>query len=188
MTDKDIIRAEIFRRYAHHGTFEGVIAETREDECSSILDFIDSMQENPCDGCTNRKGCITCENGELKETELSHSEVTKISDQDNPLSEDFKRFEEEYLEKEKDEILCVYDRHAGLVDGMEWMQKQIKDNSVRLLDEAYEHGKYDMRQQMMKDAMPRKVKFLDSISYNHCIAHLGMSEDDTVKLILVKED
>lgn len=43
------------------------------------------------------------------------------------------------------------------------------------------------KQQMMKDAMPRKVKFLDSISYNHCIAHLGMSEDDTVKLILVKE-
>lgn len=68
MTDKEIIRAEIFRRYAHHGTFVGVIAETREDECSSILDFIDSMQENPCDGCVNRKGCVTCENGELRET------------------------------------------------------------------------------------------------------------------------
>ena len=33
-----------------------------------LVDFYDSTKENPCEGCTNRKGCVTCENGELKET------------------------------------------------------------------------------------------------------------------------
>lgn len=32
------------------------------------LAIIDSTQENPCNVCTNRKGCVTCENGELWET------------------------------------------------------------------------------------------------------------------------
>ena len=39
------------------------------------LDYIKKLEKqgeqkpNPCDGCVNRKGCINCENGELKETE-----------------------------------------------------------------------------------------------------------------------
>lgn len=40
----------------------------RIEEAKCIMRFIDSMQENPCNGCTNRKGCVTCENGELRET------------------------------------------------------------------------------------------------------------------------
>lgn len=31
---------------------------------------------NPCDGCVNRKGCINCENGELRETE--HKPTDKV--------------------------------------------------------------------------------------------------------------
>ena len=27
------------------------------------------QKPNPCDGCINRKGCINCENGELREVE-----------------------------------------------------------------------------------------------------------------------
>ena len=30
------------------------------------------------------------------------------------------------IEKEKDEILCVYDRHAGFVNGAIWALKEIK--------------------------------------------------------------
>lgn len=56
------------------------------------------------------------------------------------------------------------------------------------LRNAYAKGWLECKQQMMKEAIPRKVKFLDFISYNHCIARLGMSEEDTVKLIFVKED
>ena len=32
---------------------------------------------------------------------------------------------EEYLEEEKDEIVCVYDRYAGFVDGANWMKQQM---------------------------------------------------------------
>lgn len=38
---------------------------------------VESMQENPCDGCTNKKGCVTCENGELRETVQNWEEVLK---------------------------------------------------------------------------------------------------------------
>lgn len=47
MTDKEKIRAEVYRRFIEAGKHIGVIAETREDELSSLLSFIDSMQEEP---------------------------------------------------------------------------------------------------------------------------------------------
>lgn len=75
--------------------------------CDTLLSLIDSMQENPCDRCTNRKGCITCENGELKETELSHSEVIKISDQEKPVSDVKTRVKEIFDSCEKIDISDV---------------------------------------------------------------------------------
>ena len=50
--------------------------------------------------------------------------------QEEPVSEDFKQFEETYLDKEKDEILCIYDRHAGLVDGANWQKEQLTAKTV----------------------------------------------------------
>ena len=50
--------------------------------------------------------------------------------QEEPVSEDFKQFEETYLDKEKDEILCIYDRHAGLVDGANWQKEQMMEKAV----------------------------------------------------------
>ena len=47
MSDKDKIRAEVYRRFIEAGKHDGVIAETREDELSSLLDFIDSLPEEP---------------------------------------------------------------------------------------------------------------------------------------------
>ena len=44
---------------------------------------------------------------------------------EEPVRDDFKKFEEQYLEKEKDEIICVYDRHAGLVDGAKWQKEHL---------------------------------------------------------------
>ena len=72
-----------------------------------LVDSYDSTKENPCEGCTNRKGCITCENGELKETELSHSEVTKISDQEEPVSDVKTRVKEIFDSCEKIDISDV---------------------------------------------------------------------------------
>ena len=35
----------------------------------SFVEKQDEQKPNPCDSCVNRKGCINCENGELRETE-----------------------------------------------------------------------------------------------------------------------
>ena len=44
---------------AHKGeTSDEILAQMRGEQ-----------KPNPCDGCINRKGCINCENGELRETE-----------------------------------------------------------------------------------------------------------------------
>ena len=45
------------------------------------------MQEDPCDGCTNRKGCVTCENGELRETM-----------QEEPVSDELEKVVEEIVD------------------------------------------------------------------------------------------
>ncbi len=34
---------------------------------------------------------------------------------------------EEYLQQEKDEILCVYDRYAGFVDGANYVLEQLEE-------------------------------------------------------------
>lgn len=36
-----------------------------------------------------------------------------------------KEMSEEYLEEEKDEIVCVYDRYAGFVDGANYVLEEI---------------------------------------------------------------
>ena len=38
-------------------------------DCLDWLKKQGDQKPNPCDGCINRKGCINCENGELRETE-----------------------------------------------------------------------------------------------------------------------
>lgn len=66
---------------------------------------------------------------------LSNVERTVKNWKEEPVSDDFKLFEKEYLEKEEDEILCVYDRHAGLVDGAQWQKLQMIEKACKWLDE-----------------------------------------------------
>lgn len=42
--DKDAVVAEIKKRAIEAGLHDGVIAETREDECYSILSFLDTLE------------------------------------------------------------------------------------------------------------------------------------------------
>ena len=65
--------------------------------------------------------------------------------QSEDVSEDFKQFEESYLEKEKDEIVCVYDRHVGLVDGAQWNQDRFIQKACNwLYDTYYRQGYLDI--------------------------------------------
>lgn len=59
--------------------------------------------------------------GDVKQTCIS----VLNSMQEDPVSEELKEFEREYIEREKDNIVCVYDRHAGLVDGAKWQKEQM---------------------------------------------------------------
>ena len=42
-----------------------------------------------------------------------------------------KEMSEEYLEEEKDEIVCVYDRYAGFVDGANYVLSVLFDASYK---------------------------------------------------------
>ena len=94
--------------------------------------------------------------------------------QEEPVSEDLKEFEVEYIEREKDNIVCVYDRHAGLVDGAKWQ-----------------------KQQMMKDAIEAEIINWASVFTSIKVIEPERAEamikekfdiGDKVKLIIVKED
>ena len=48
------------------------------DRYNAALAWLEKQGEqkpNPCDGCVNRKGCINCENGELRETEQNPADA-----------------------------------------------------------------------------------------------------------------
>ena len=42
------------------------------------------------------------------------------------MDKDFQTFEEKYMEENEGEIVSVYDRHAGLVDGAKWGIDHVK--------------------------------------------------------------
>ena len=48
-----------------------------------------------------------------------------IDSLEEPTSDDFEAFEKQYFEENEGEIVSVYDRHAGLVDGMRWKEQQV---------------------------------------------------------------
>ena len=50
--------------------------------------------------------------------------------QEEPISESFQEWEKRYLEEHKDEIINVYDRHAGLIDGAIWQAFRTTKNAI----------------------------------------------------------
>lgn len=48
-------------------------------------------------------------------------------------ADDFELFEKQYLKENESEIISIYDRHAGLVDGAKWQRKQIKKDVIRFI-------------------------------------------------------
>lgn len=66
--DADLLRKEIEKRKTANqqdATESGAGAFYEDKAILDLLDFL--QQEQPCDTCTNDKGCVTCKNGELWE-------------------------------------------------------------------------------------------------------------------------
>ena len=78
----------------------------------------------------------------------------------------FAAFTKEYMAKYDDEIVCVYDRYAGLVDGIHWHRKQMLNDAV---DGEVTHGK--------NLTIPSLAYFLD---------RNDMAFGDKVKVIIIK--
>ena len=82
---------------------------------NDLLKIIDSLQqEQPCDTCTNDKGCVTCKDGELWEGKEQPSD---------DLNDEVKKFIEEYgYERGEDKLLiAIVARHFA-----EWGAEHLK--------------------------------------------------------------
>ena len=100
-------------------------------------------------------------------------ELVRLARDEEPESEEFDKFEYKYFNDNDDDIISVYDRHAGLVDGARWQ-----------------------KQQMMKDAVDGVCMSNGSECGSSIESSAGMlflqrntfDVGDKVKIIIVKED
>jgi len=140
-------------------------------------------------------------NGETDPIDTANldSAVDFVADcmQEEPVSEDFKAFEQQYMQDNEGEIVSVYDRHAGLVDGAAWQkQKDFEDmlmSDNRNFIKCYEQGKEDIKQEMMKDTLDCKVQVNGMnerylLLQNPIINEPTLNEGDKVKLIIIKQN
>lgn len=61
-------------------TKNGILVPLTAGKFNFVLKKELKKTNDTCDGCTNRKGCINCENGELRETEQKPSDLPKGED------------------------------------------------------------------------------------------------------------
>lgn len=115
-----------------------------------------------------------------RQQDLAHSEVTKISDQEGPVS---KELEEEII------------RYIG------YPQEIDEDVSTTMIRKAARHFAQWQKQQMMKDAVDGEILAIEDCNYSmNSHTHLemyvdevkliekGFKDGDKVKLIIIKED
>ena len=168
------------------------------EELESLLELIDSMQEEPkekCKGCNNVKGCITCVDGseyahieecnitgikskhatgKLKEfvDNISEEGLTKARKQ---LQEDS---ESDNLEQAIDTYLATY--WCGEIEKQDW--PFLKKMAIYFANWQ--------KQQMMKESIDGEIQFgtvkVQKEDIKEAIKNL--SEGDKVKLIIIKRD
>ena len=167
--DADLLRKEIeFAKSVYnnpnrvvHGVADAFRQDGRAAMCDDILKKIDSLQqEQPCDTCTNDKGCVTCKGGELWEGKEQPSEE---------LEEEIKR----YLQEEHDRDTTVRDvaRHFA-----NWQKEQELKDAVE--------GKVVELGETYKDL----TISVEGKELNEALQPLGVKDGDRVRIIIIKED
>lgn len=102
--------------------------------------------EDKCKDCTNDKGCINCEDGNMHEVkkkkpegalkelldniDIAEYEKIRREMKEYAPKEDFETFAKAYMEENDANIISFYDRYAGLVDGVRWQKVQILKDAV----------------------------------------------------------
>ena len=108
MTDKEKIKLWCKGRLFE--LMNGVGENNAKEVLKDLLDFIDA---DPSVEST------------APNSELSNLETTGKDCKETPTNEEFKVFAQKYLNENDGEILNVYDRYVGLVDGANWKEQQM---------------------------------------------------------------
>ena len=177
MKDKELIRQEIERRIDLYSIAE---KENSTFACmgalSSIIDYIDSIPKES--GCE-----VNC--------------TTKSED----LKEEIERWikKKHFIFTEIDEIIETASHFA------EWQKQkdfeELLKSDMSKFNEYYEKGRFDMREEMMKDAVEGQIyrEYIgdDGISIafgleaylnEHNPKHNKLHDGDKVKIVIVKEE
>ena len=100
-------------KYGDSRTYETGLA----DAFDWILSFIESLeQKSQCDGCVNDKGCVTCVDGNMKETQPKG------------------------LDEAAEEYARQYTKNDNGNGGDDWEDEKIKNVSIAFLEEFKEKG------------------------------------------------
>lgn len=79
-SDDEKIRKKLINIVTLLKNYRELTSVGNEEEYNEILAWLEKqgeqkpIEDNPCKDCINRKGCINCENGELRETERKRVE------------------------------------------------------------------------------------------------------------------
>lgn len=163
MTDKELIKQEIERRksLADKQKNNGYFF-ARSDAYMELLNFIDSIPEE--------SGC-----------EVNFT--TKNEDLEEALFGEFKKIDHECFEKgivgfEREKLIA---RHFA-----EWQKQQMKE----ALQTEYEKGRFDMKEEMMKDAIECIVEDWcgNSPEITIPLNSQDFKNGDRVKIIIIKPE
>ena len=95
--------------------------------------------------------------------------IDSISEE--PVSDDLEGAWNVAYDEEKDDILCVYDHHAGFVGGCKWKEEQLMKNAIECKVGWYDGYLLEYTQEQQDDVLEQ----------------LGVNIGDKVKVIIVKE-
>lgn len=221
MTNKELIKEEIERieqilddfNKTHNNTIDNGIVLAKKNICIQIKSFIDSLPEEP--KCIynrtldeRKKFCKYC------------SAACDVRIEEEPVSEDL---DEEILCRWDDYPhtlwpKCPYSDFKNIATHFaNWQQQKDLEDSIKsdmtmpnkfyekgkvdamnemkeILRTEYEKGRFDMREEMMKDSISCNVDWYDGFILDYTqeqqddiLLKLGAGVGDKVKIIIVKE-
>ena len=184
MTDKELIKQEIERRIDLYSIAE---KENSTFACmgalSSIIDYIDSLPKE--------SGCEV--NFTTKSEDLE--EAMELSVSEEPLLEFFATGQPTIGAYNEDSLRNQFEA------GAEWQKQQMKE----ALQTEYEKGRFDMREEMLKNTVLETKVMMDcdgdgiETPYEEWLTlenteilyipdNLGLKEGDKVKIIIIKSE
>ena len=121
--------------------------------------------ENICLDCINRKGCIMCENGNMKETLEQKPTCSADDRQDDKINEDFRNLHKELVNRIAEwckEHNVIIDEFSLGADGFaesckcgEWVSATDSSFSCRKFSEEYKKAFWDMDRSFSKEDYDR---------------------------------